>query len=50
MLGQGCRVDGVTLPNQILFWLPEYSNLCVVLAGNIYKFLHKRRELQRCTI
>jgi hypothetical protein len=31
VLGWSCRVDGLTLSNQILLWLPESSNLCVVL-------------------
>lgn len=31
MLDQGCRVEGVTLSNQILCWLPKYPNLFVAL-------------------
>jgi hypothetical protein len=31
MLCRGCRVDGVILSNGILLWLPESSDLCVVL-------------------
>jgi len=31
MLDQGCRVEGVTLSNQILWWLPESPNLFVAL-------------------
>jgi hypothetical protein len=30
VLGRGCSVHWVTLSSQILLWLPESSNLCVV--------------------
>jgi hypothetical protein len=48
VLGRSCRVDGVKLCNQILLWLLESSNLCVVLLGKLYNFVHRWRELQRC--
>jgi hypothetical protein len=31
LLDQSCRVDGITLCNQILWWLPEFPDLYVAL-------------------
>lgn len=31
LLDWGCRVDGVTLSNQISWWLPEFPDLCAAL-------------------
>jgi hypothetical protein len=49
MLGRGCRVDRVTLSNQILLRLSESSDLCVVLHCHLYNFVHKWSGLQRYT-
>jgi hypothetical protein len=36
VLRRGCRVDGVTLSNQILLCLPGSSDLYAVLVGGLY--------------
>jgi hypothetical protein len=45
----GFRMDGLSLSNQIVWWLSKSSHLCVILVGNLYSFVHKWRGRQRCT-